>query len=80
MTELMKTEFEIECEKKFDELIAWAVMNAEPAHGLSAADFSELRETFCRIANSDQSSSNSSEPEPFEGGEQYVNVTPAPWP
>lgn len=80
MTELMKTEFEIECEKKFDELVAWVVMNAETSLGISASDFSELRETFCRIANSDQTSANSAEPEPEEGGEQYVNVTPAPWP
>lgn len=78
MTELMKTGFELECEKKFDELIAWAVLNADNSLGLSAADFSETREQFCRIANSSKTPSR--EPEPSEGGEQYVNVTPAPWP
>lgn len=78
MTESMKTAFALECEKRFDELTAWAVLNSEKTHGLSASDFSDIREKFCRIATSNQTSP--AEPEPSEGGAQYVNVTPAPWP
>jgi hypothetical protein len=78
MAKSMKTGFELECEKKCDELIAWAVSNSEKTQGLAASDFSEIRENFCRIATSNKMPST--EPEPSEGGAQYVNVTPAPWP
>jgi hypothetical protein len=78
MAKSMKTGFELECEKKFDALVAWAVLNPDKTHGLAASDFSELRENFCRIATTIKASS--AEPEPSEGGAQYVNVSPAPWP
>lgn len=78
MAESMKTGFELECEKKCDELIAWAINNSKKTQGLAASDFSEIREKFCRIATSNKVAS--AEPEPSEGGAQYVNVSPAPWP
>ena len=79
MSESMKSEFKLECEKKFDELVAWAVLNAEECHELSASDFDEVRRKFCHIAING-SKAPAEEPEPAEGGAQYVNVTPAPWP
>ena len=79
MSESMKTGFELACESKFDELVAWAVLHAEKCHELSASDFDEVRKRFCHIAVNG-SKAPEGEPEPSEGGAQYVNVTPAPWP
>jgi hypothetical protein len=72
-------EFALEVNNKFNELIAW-VLQHSPAQdeGLKAEDFAQVREKFYQIACG--IGAQSTEPEPSEGGVQYVNVTPAPWP
>lgn len=71
--------FALAVNSKFNELVAW-VINHSPNDEvrLRTEDFSELRATFCKIACGIDS--QKTEPEPSEGGAQYVNVTPAPWP
>jgi hypothetical protein len=65
--------------RKLDSIIAWAIENApveEPV--LSINDFADIRKQFLIIASKGHPLYH--EPEPAEGGAQYINVTPAPWP
>jgi hypothetical protein len=67
-------------ETRIDELISWAIANQPHlTTKLSASDFSEPRESFCRIAKGGGTPVNQ-EPEPADGGAQYINDNPAPWP
>lgn len=69
-----------EVERKIDELITWAVACApHQASKLSIDDFAEVRRQFCTIAKGGGSPLEQ-EPEPSEGGAQYINDNPAPWP
>lgn len=70
-------------EQRLDVLIAWAI--ADQPHTvsrLSTRDFSELREAFLTLAKSGKknSSTTAEAPEPADGGPQYINDNPAPWP
>ncbi len=74
-----------ELEQRLDDLIAWAI--AEQPHKIakiSDADFSSVREAFLTTAKSGgklaEQRENESVPEPSEGGPQYINDNPAPWP
>lgn len=75
-----QTSYAQEIERRVDDLIRWSVDNA-PAdfEKLSVDDFAEVRKKFCFIA---QGGGNplEQEPEPEEGGAQYVSMNPAPWP
>lgn len=69
-----------EIERRIDDLIRWAVESApEDFDKLSVDDFSKVRRSFCAIA---QGGGNplEQEPEPEDGGAQYVSMNPAPWP
>jgi hypothetical protein len=68
-----KLSFAMAVNGKINELIAWVIEKP-----LCDADFAEARESFRKAAYGINSQKN--EPEPSEGGAQYVNVTPAPWP
>jgi len=71
--------FALEVTSKINELIVWIIDNSPNKElTLSGADFSEVREEFRKIACGIDS--QKTEPEPSEGGAQYINVTPAPWP
>lgn len=74
-----KVAFAIEVNSKFNELVVWVLDHAPNTEKrLSGDDFTELRENFRKIACGIDA--QTMEPEPSEGGAQYVNVTPAPWP
>lgn len=74
-----KLSFALEVNSKINELIAWVIDNSPNKETpLSGADFAEVRENFRKIACGIDA--QKLEPEPSEGGAQYVNVTPAPWP
>ncbi len=79
---LDKTTFGMELDKRLDEVIAWAVKecpdkNASPRY----ADFEQVRKQFHHIATGEiKSLSSQAAAEPEDGGPQYINDNPAPWP
>ncbi len=72
--------FVSEFERRVNELIAWAVATS-PKHisPLFTHDFETVRKNICKIA-SGGSDAPHRELEPAEGGPQYINDNPAPWP
>jgi hypothetical protein len=81
---LENTEYCAELNRKLDEVIAWAVLNCPIAEkNLAYADFEKTRAEFQKIAMEEQDSKpleTQNQPEPEEGGPQYINDNPAPWP
>jgi len=75
-----KTEFSMALDQKLDELIAWSINNtpSEDAN-LRFSDFTHLRKEFHKLATGNRLATDP-EPEPEEGGAQYINDNPAPWP
>lgn len=74
-----KLAFVLELNAKLKELIEWTIDNRpnkdKPLH---INDFAEVQEQFRDIACGIDELAM--EPEPEDGGAQYVQVTPAPWP
>ncbi|TFW16913.1 hypothetical protein [Duganella callida] len=70
--------------QRFEQLQAWAVENwPDPEHPLSSADFVEARKEILGLRNPSQAPGRSpalQEPEPEQGGPQYIDLNPAPWP
>lgn len=74
-----KTQFTQQLERQFDELVNWVIANSpNETLELSSNDFADLRREFLKTAN--EGNVFAREPEPEEGGAQYIPVTPAPWP
>lgn len=74
-----KIAFAMEINNKVNELIEWVIDNSPNKDTeLRKEDFDEVREHFHKVACGIDA--QKMEPEPSEGGAQYVNVTPAPWP
>lgn len=74
-----KVAFAIEVNQRFNDLVAWVAEHASTEGvTLEGDEFAAVREEFCRIACGIHG--QAVEPEPSEGGAQYVSVTPAPWP
>lgn len=72
--------FAREFERRIDDLIAWAVMSSpKQISPLFTHDFAKVRENMCAIARGGGDALHR-ELEPSEGGPQYVNDNPAPWP
>lgn len=72
--------FAREVQRKLDELIGWIVENVpDKKNALSRSDFLEARQSICCIA-SGVTNIQHIEPEPADGGAQYINDNPAPWP
>ena len=72
--------FAREVQRKLDELIDWIIKNSpDQKNTLSRSDFLETRKSICSIASGDINL-NLIEPEPADGGAQYINDNPAPWP
>lgn len=74
-----KPGFARELNDKLDELIQWAIENSpvqEPP--LTQKDFTDIRKSF--LATAIAGPPLMREPEPSEGGAQYINDNPAPWP
>ena len=75
-----KAIFAREVQRRLDELFGWIVDNVpDKKNVLSLKDFLEARQTICKIA-SDDTNIQHIEPEPEDGGAQYINDNPAPWP
>lgn len=74
-----KLAFALEVNSKINELIEWVINNSpdQEAH-LRKEDFDEVGENFRKVACGIDP--QKMEPEPSEGGAQYISVTPAPWP
>ena len=84
-----KSSFAQDFERRLDELITWAVANSPNQFApLTGKDFSDARDKLRKIAidggdpfrRRESAEKASGEPEPSEGGAQYVSVTPNPWP
>ena len=74
-----KLAFALEVNNKIHELIEWVIENTPNKESpLHKDDFLEVQENFRKIACGIDA--QKTEPEPSEGGAQYVSVTPAPWP
>lgn len=71
--------FARDVQRKVDDLIHWIVENSPNKTALSIADFRDARESICTIAGGEVNLQHI-EPEPEEGGAQYINDNPAPWP
>jgi len=72
--------FAREVQRKLDELISWIVENVpDKNHRLSRSDFLEARQSICSMV-SGTANIQHIEPEPADGGAQYINDNPAPWP
>lgn len=75
-----KLNYAQELELRIDGLVEWAIANQpHTVTKLSKSDFSEPREIFCTIAKGGGTLLKQ-EPEPADGGAQYINDNPAPWP
>ena len=75
-----RQQFANELLHRFDEMQQWAMANwPDSAQPLSAADFAQARKNILALLPM-TSEINRHEPEPADGGAQYVDVTPAPWP
>ena len=79
-----RREFIAELWRRFEALQEWAVSHwPDQQHPLSSADFVETRKEILSLrspAGSLNQPSQQDEAEPEQGGAQYVDVTPAPWP
>lgn len=72
-----------ELEQQLDGLIEWAVANQpHTIDRITSVDFHPVREQFLTLAKSGNklSTEKPDAPEPAEGGPQYINDNPAPWP
>ena len=79
-----RREFVAELWRRFETLQEWAVTHwPDQQNPLSSADFVESRKEILSLrspAGSLSQPAQQNEAEPEQGGAQYVDVTPAPWP
>jgi hypothetical protein len=79
-----RRQFISELWQRFEQLQAWAEENwPDKEHPLSSADFVESRKEILGLRNPAQAPGRArleGEPEPEQGGAQYVDLNPAPWP
>ncbi len=72
--------FASELERRFQELMEWAIGNfPNKGEPLSASDFADARKEISKIC-AKAGQPWKSAPEPSEGGPQYRSLNPAPWP
>ncbi|HWV14031.1 MAG TPA: hypothetical protein VN030_01280 [Cellvibrio sp.] len=68
-----------EVERRVDELVTWILANCpDKKLSLSRRDFTVARDHICKSVGGNAGSEYA--PEPAEGGPQYINDNPAPWP
>ncbi len=81
-----RREFIAELWRRFETLQEWAVSHwPDQQHPLSSADFVEARKEILSLRSpagslNQPAARDATEPAPEQGGAQYVDVTPAPWP
>lgn len=72
-------DFHRQLTQKLEELIGWTLSNSPlDSASLTRDDFTDLQKRFVKLAM--EGNAFAREPEPSEGGAQYIQVTPAPWP
>lgn len=72
--------FRKELIRRFDELTHWAVDNwPDKSRPLSAVDFVAIRQQMA-AAGDKPGESGKQGLDPSEGGPQYIDMDPAPWP
>jgi len=75
-----KAIFTRELQRRLDELINWIVESSpDKKIVLAKKDFADIRQFILHIASAGVDV-QAIEPEPEEGGAQYINDNPAPWP
>ncbi len=78
--------FVAELWRRFESLQEWAVSHwPDTQHPLSSADFVEARKEILGLRSpagplNQPATRDGAEPAPEQGGAQYLDVTPAPWP
>ena len=81
-----RREFIAELWRRFETLQEWAVSHwPDQQHPLSSADFVEARKEILSLRSpagslNQPAMRDAAEPDPEQGGAQYLDVTPAPWP
>jgi hypothetical protein len=68
--------------RRFEEFTSWAIANwPQKNYPLMPSDFAESRREISVILGRRlQEGEDSAAPTPEQGGPQYTDVTPAPWP
>ncbi|PHV06336.1 hypothetical protein CSQ96_15995 [Janthinobacterium sp. BJB412] len=68
--------------RRFEALQEWAILNwPDQQHPLSSANFVEARKEILALGHDEIfKQAEPSAAEPADGGPQYIDVTPAPWP
>ncbi|KQW93332.1 hypothetical protein ASC94_11850 [Massilia sp. Root418] len=85
MDEQQRRQFINEVWQRFEEVQNWAIANwPDRDRPLSSSDFVETRKEILALGLTGDARlsqpSQAGEPEPEQGGAQYIEVTPAPWP
>jgi endo-1,4-beta-mannosidase len=76
-----KNQFQEEFVRRFNEFARWAIDNRpDKNHPLDLSDFREFRMEMEKIVTGLDDSHHRKSAEPEQGGEQYVQITPTPWP
>lgn len=76
-----RDQFSQEFERRFNELAGWAIDNRpDKSQPLELTDFREFLMEMEKIVTWLDESHHRKSAEPEQGGEQYVQVTPTPWP
>ena len=66
--------------RRFEEVQQWAIEHwPDAAHPISSSDFVEARKEILALGQK-RGGGQRREAEPADGGAQYVDVTPTPWP
>ncbi len=74
-------QFSQEFAHRFNELARWAIDNRpDKSPPLDLTDFREFRMEMEKIVTGLDESHHRKSAEPEQGGEQYIQITPAPWP
>lgn len=76
-------QFADEFNRRFEELVSWAIHHwPEKNQPLQPGDFSASQREIALLLGARLHAGTPPDvgPPPSDGGEQYVNVNPAPWP
>jgi hypothetical protein len=75
-----KEQFAVDLEQRFRDVMQWAVTSwPDSEHPISLADFGDVHKAVQAIAQRMRDPSGEALA-PSEGGAQFVNIVPAPWP
>lgn len=79
-TDTQRREFINQVWLRFEQVQDWAIQNwPDASRPLTTADFVAARQEILALGTAPRAAQRQ-DSEPAEGGAQYVDVTPAPWP